>query len=89
MRKSITAALSAAAIVSGAALLSAPVSAMTIGAPAGVLGAAQTISPVDDVAACWRYGWRGWGWYPCGGYWRGGPWGYHGGWGWRRGWRRW
>ncbi len=88
MRKLLTLAVTAAAIVTSASLLSSPASAMTFGTPAGVLGAAQEINPVDNVAACWRYGWRGWAWYPCGG-WRG-AYGY--GWrgyGWRHGWRRW
>jgi len=97
MRKMITFAVTATAIVSAAALLSSSASAMTFGTPAGVLGAAQEITPIDNVAACWRYGWRGWGWYPCAG-WRG-AYGWHGGWrgygwrgyGWRGGygWRRW
>jgi len=87
MRKMLTLAVTAAAIVTSASLLSSPASAMTFGTPAGVLGAAQEINPIDNVA-CWRYGWRGWGWYPCA-YWRGGygwrrGWGWHRGWGWRR-----
>jgi len=77
MRKVITVALAAAALVSAASLMSSPASAMTIGTPAGVLGAAHTINPVDNVA-CWRYGGRGWGWYPCysGGYYGYGGWGH-------------
>jgi len=85
----------AAALFSAAALTSAPSQAMPLGT--GVQGGAETLNPVDK-AACWRYGWRGWGWYPCyygpryyGG-WYGRRWGY--GLGWRRGywgghWRRW
>ena len=82
MRKMITLAVTAAAIVSAASLLSSPASAMTFGTPAGVRGAAEQINPIDNVA-CWRYGWRGWGWYPCG---YGRVYGWRGGWGWRRGW---
>ncbi len=90
MRKVITVALAAAALFSAASLMSSPASAMTFGTPAGVLGAAQTINPVDNVA-CWRYGWRSWGWYPCysGGYYGYGGWGHRPYWGRGWGWRRW
>ncbi len=79
----------AAAIVAGVALTSGPSQAITLGAPAAVNGAAETLNLVDK-AACWRYGWHGWGWYPCyvgpryygWGYRR---WGWHG-YGWRRHW---
>ena len=91
----------AAALFSAAALTSAPSQAMPMGT--GVQGGAETLNPVDK-AACWRYGWRGWGWYPCWGGprvygWYGPGWGYRrwgwgGGYGWHRGywgghWRRW
>ena len=91
MRKKITVA-AAAALFSAAALMSGPTQAMPFGSPSGVLGAAEAINPIDKTA-CWRYGWHGYGWYPCGyvrprygfygGGWRGR------GWGWHRGWRRW
>jgi hypothetical protein len=84
MRKMIT--LAAAAMLSAAALMSGPAHAVPFGAPSGVLGAAEAISPIDK-AACWRYGWHGWGWYPCGYVVRPG-WGWRG-YGWHRGWRRW
>lgn len=84
----------AAALFSAAALTSAPSQAMPVGT--GVQGAAETINPVDK-AACWRRGWRGWGWYPCfygpriygprvyG--WYGHRWGWgHRPWGWHRHW---
>jgi hypothetical protein len=84
--------LAAAAAFSAAMLVSAPGQAMTLGAPAGVNGAAATLDLVEKTA-CWRYGWHGWGWYPCFygvypyyGYrsWGYGPrWGW-GGWGYRR-----
>jgi hypothetical protein len=82
----------AAALFSAAALTSAPSQAMPIGT--GVQGAAETINPVDK-AACWRYGWRGWGWYPCwygpryyGAYGYGyRRWAWGRPWGWRRHWR--
>jgi hypothetical protein len=93
MRKRITLA-AAAALFSAAALLSGPTQAMPFGSPSGVLGAAEAINPIEKTA-CWRYGWHGWGWYPCGYVVRPG-YGYYGGWrrgygyGWRgRGWRRW
>jgi len=82
----------AAALFSVAALAPAPSQAMPLGT--AVQGGAATLNPVDK-AACWRYGWHGYGWYPC---WYGGP-RYYGGWyghrwGWRHGywgghWRRW
>lgn len=73
MRK-LTSLAAVAALVSAAMLLSAPGQAMTPGTAAGVKGAAATLNPVEKTA-CWRYGWRGWGWYPCG--WYGGSrWGY-------------
>jgi hypothetical protein len=78
----------AAALFSAATLMSAPSQAMPLGS--GVQGGAETLNPVDK-AACWRYGWHGYGWYPC--YygprvygWYGRPWG---GWGWHRHWRHW
>ena len=63
MRK-LTSLAAVAALVSAAMLLSAPGQAMTPGAAAGVKGAAATLDPVEKTA-CWRYGWHGWGWYPC------------------------
>ena len=63
MRKRITLA-AAAALFSAAALMSGPAQAMPFGAPSGVLGAAEAINPIEKTA-CWRYGWHGWGWYPC------------------------
>jgi hypothetical protein len=84
----------AAALFSAAALTSAPSQAMPLGT--GVQGSAETLNPVDK-AACWRYGWHGYGWYPC--YYGPRVYGYYGhpGWGWRRGywgghwghWRHW
>jgi len=45
---------------------------------AGARSAAAAVDVVDKTA-CWRWGWHGWGWYPC----LGGP-------GWRRDhWHRW
>lgn len=87
MRKMITL---AAVFFSAVMLLSGPTQAAGFGPAAGLRGAAETINPIDNVA-CWRYGWHGWGWYPCyvrpgwgyGG-WRGRGWGWRGrGWGWR------
>ena len=36
--------------------------------PGALREAIQETAVVDRVAACWRHGWRGWGWYRCGGY---------------------
>jgi hypothetical protein len=75
------------AIVGAAAMLVAgalgPAGAITI-APAAVRAAIETVNPVEK-ALCWRWGWHGWGYYPCG-YWIGPRWG------WRRlhrHWRHW
>ncbi len=90
MRK-LTSLAAVAALFSAAMLLSAPSQAMTPGTAAGVKGAAATLDPVEKTA-CWRYGWHGWGWYPC--YYRVYP--YYGYryyyrpyWGYRWGYRRW
>ena len=85
MRK-MTMLAAGAAMLAGVVLTAGPSQAVTLGAPTAVTGAAATLNPVEK-AACWRYGWRGWGWYPCGYV---GP-RYYGWrrWGWRRGWRRW
>jgi hypothetical protein len=94
MRK-LTSLAAVAALLAAAMLLSAPSQAMTPGTAPSVRGAAATIDPVEKTA-CWRYGWHGWGWYPCyyGGYYpyRYGygygygyrPYGYYGGYGYRR-----
>jgi hypothetical protein len=92
MRKRITLA-AAAALFSAAAVMSAPAQAVPFGSPSGVLGAAEALNPIEKTA-CWRYGWRGYGWYPCGYVVRPGHGFYGGGWrgrgyGWRRGWHRW
>ena len=63
MRKS-TSLAAVAALFSVSVLLSAPSQAMTPGTAPGVKGAAAAIDPVEKTA-CWRYGWHGWGWYPC------------------------
>jgi hypothetical protein len=54
----------AAALLAVAALAAAPAQALPLGVDA-VRGAAATLDPVDQVRACWRFGWHGWGWYPC------------------------
>jgi hypothetical protein len=41
-------------------------------ANAATLGSTSVRSAADSIAfvektACWRHGWHGWGWYPCGG----------------------
>jgi hypothetical protein len=93
MRK-LTSLAAVAALFAAAMLFSASSQAMTPGTAPGVKGAAAAIDPVEKTA-CWRYGWHGWGWYPCyyGGYYpyRYGyygygyrPYGYYGGYGYRR-----
>jgi hypothetical protein len=85
--------LAAAAALSASWLIPAPSQAMTPGTAPGVKGAAATLDPVEKTA-CWRYGWRGWGWYPCyyGGYYPYGGYGYGYGyrrWGWGGHWGGW
>jgi endosialidase-like protein len=93
MRK-LTSLAAVAALFAAVMLLSAPSQAMTPGTASGVKGAAAAIDPVEKTA-CWRYGWRGWGWYPCYygayypyryGYYGYGyrPYGFYGGYGYRR-----
>src|ERR1700731_2179374 len=85
MRK-LTSLAAAAALLSATLLLSGPSQAMTLCTPSGVRGAAATLDPVEKTA-CWRYGWHGWGWYPCFYGYRAYPYygyGYGGGWGYRR-----
>jgi len=76
MRKMLLAAAGGATLLSVAMLT--PASAFP-GAPGATQPAADSIDPVEK--ACWRDGWHGWGWYPCGGYY------YRYGWGPR--WRHW
>jgi len=100
MRKLALTIAAAATILFAGSLASNRAEAMTPGSTAGVRLAADAVDPIENVA-CWRWGWRGWGWYPCvyyGGWgypayhpgWRG--YGWRGGYGWgggRWGWRRW
>jgi hypothetical protein len=46
--------------------------------PGAVRPAAEAVNPIKNTA-CWRWGWRGWDWYSCGGgvYYSGGPDYYH------------
>ena len=88
MRKSVLALTAAAAMLAGSVTMSGPASAMTVGGPEGIRGALDTINPVDK-AACWRYGWHGWGWYPCYRPYYGYGWGYGPRWGWHHRWHRW
>ena len=70
----------AAALLAAATLTATPSRALPLGADA-VRTAAVTLDPVDQVGASWRYGWHGWGWYPCYYYYGGGSVPYPG---WRR-----
>jgi hypothetical protein len=54
------------AALAGAALVSSPAGALPVNPADGVRAASEAVNPVEQ-AACWRFGWRGWGWYPhCG-----------------------
>jgi hypothetical protein len=55
-------AVSAGFIVACAgALMCSPADAAPLGAAQGVRAAAESVSLVEN-AACWRFGWHGWGW---------------------------
>lgn len=59
MRKVHLAVATAIAILAAGAIGSTRSEAMT---PADLGPAIDEASPVEQTA-CWRYGWRGWGWY--------------------------
>jgi hypothetical protein len=53
-----------------------PAGALPLG-PGALRPAVEAAKPVEQTA-CWRAGWRGWGWYRCwGGAYYGGPYYYH------------
>jgi hypothetical protein len=53
-------------VLAGGALICGRAEALPSSLPEGARAAFDTINPVEHVA-CWRFGWRGWGWYPfCG-----------------------
>jgi hypothetical protein len=56
----------AALVLGGAALTGGRADAVPLSLSEGARTVFATENPVDQVA-CWRWGWRGWGWYPfCG-----------------------
>ena len=66
VRKSILPMVTATAMVVGGALIFGRAEALPSSVPDGLRAAANTINPIEAVA-CWRFGWRCWGWYPfCG-----------------------
>jgi hypothetical protein len=52
----------ASAILCVGELISVPAEALPSTTSPGVRAASEIVSPVEQ-AACWRYGWNGWGWY--------------------------
>jgi hypothetical protein len=94
MRRILVALSTAAALMAGPFVLGSNQAEAMVTAPQ-LDRAEQSINPIEKTA-CWRWGWRGWGWYPCGYFW--GPgWGYGpyhrwgwghrwGGWGWHHHW---
>jgi hypothetical protein len=94
MRRILVAVSTAAALIAGPFVLGSNQAEAMVTAPQ-LERSEQSINPIEKTA-CWRWGWRGWGWYPCGYYW--GPgWGYSpyhrwgwghrwGGWGWHHRW---
>jgi hypothetical protein len=57
--------LATAATLFAAAAMT-PAGALPLG-PAAVRPAVEAVNPVEQTI-CWRQGWRGWGWYPCWGW---------------------
>jgi hypothetical protein len=51
-----------ALVLGGVALISGRADALPLGLTEGAHKAFDTANPVEK-AACWRFGWRGWGWY--------------------------
>lgn len=82
MRRFLVALSAAAALMAGSFLLGSNRAEAMVTAPQ-LDPAAQSINPIEKTA-CWRWGWRGWGWYPCGYF--GGGYGYYPGY---YGYRRW
>jgi hypothetical protein len=65
-RKSILPLVAMAVALAAGALISGRAEALPSSLPKGARVAIDTINPIEH-AACWRFGWRGWGWYPfCG-----------------------
>jgi hypothetical protein len=54
--------LAAATTLFTAAVMT-PAGALPFG-PGALRPAVEAVTPVEQTA-CWRAGWRGWGWYPC------------------------
>jgi hypothetical protein len=76
MRKLALTAAAAASILVGGSLVAGPAAAITI-SPAGVRDAVDALGTVEKTTSCWRHGFFGWGWYPCG-YYYGPGYGYYG-----------
>jgi len=66
MRHILVAVSTAAALIAGTFVLGPNRAEAMVTAPQ-LDRAEQSISPIEKTA-CWRSGWRGWGWYPCGYY---------------------
>ena len=65
-RKSILPLVAAAVALAAGALISGRAEALPSSLPKGARVAIDTINQIEHVA-CWRFGRRGWGWYPfCG-----------------------
>jgi hypothetical protein len=66
MRQLRIIAFGAASAIACAGALMSKVEALPLNASQGVRAASESVNPTEQ-AACWRYGWHGWGWYPfCG-----------------------
>jgi hypothetical protein len=78
MRKLVLAIIGAGGLVAGTL---GQAGAVTLD-PAAIRPAIEAVNPVEKTL-CWRWGWHGWWYYPCG-YWVGPRWGWH-----HRHWRHW
>jgi hypothetical protein len=66
MRQLLIIAFGAASAIACAGALMSNAEALPLSTSQGVRAASESVSPIEQ-AACWRYGWHGWGWYPfCG-----------------------
>lgn len=61
MRKLILLATIVAAFMATQATFSQRANAMAVSSVKSAIDAIE----LTEQAACWRHGWRGWGWYPC------------------------
>jgi hypothetical protein len=67
MRQTLLSTMSAVFLVSIGSLVASPANAVVNGPSLGAaLDAVSHVEKhVEKANVCWRWGWHGWGWYPC------------------------